>query len=173
MGLREYARHRGVSLTAVQKACAQGRISKLQDGKIDPEAADQAWKRNTVNPKLPAPVAAPGPEPKKAATVVQPQIVDAEEPGSLVAWRAKREQFAAKKAELDYLERTGELIDRDQIKTAAFQRGRVVREALLSIPDRVAALIASKTNTAEVHKILTDEITAAIRELTREPAVAA
>ena len=45
MGLsaRAYARHRGVSHTAVQKALRAGRITALRDGTINPEVADQAW----------------------------------------------------------------------------------------------------------------------------------
>ncbi len=46
MGLREYSRHRGCNLKAVQKALAAGRISKVGD-KIDSEAADAAWAANT------------------------------------------------------------------------------------------------------------------------------
>lgn len=47
MGLsrRAYARHRGVSLTAVQKALKAGRIRVLADDTIDPVAADAAWTR--------------------------------------------------------------------------------------------------------------------------------
>lgn len=46
LSLRAYARHRGVSLTAVQKARDSGRIS-LIDGKIDPQVADIQWAKNT------------------------------------------------------------------------------------------------------------------------------
>src|SRR5690349_4757446 len=45
MGLsrRAYARHRGVSETAVRKAIAAGRIGIEPDGSIDPVKADAAW----------------------------------------------------------------------------------------------------------------------------------
>ena len=43
VSLRTYARHRGCSLFAVQKARASGRIPVLADGTIDPAAADAAW----------------------------------------------------------------------------------------------------------------------------------
>ena len=36
MSLRAYARHRGVALSAVQKAIASGRIHPEPDGRIDP-----------------------------------------------------------------------------------------------------------------------------------------
>ena len=40
MSLRAYARHRGVALSAVQKAIATGRIHPEPDGSIDPAKAD-------------------------------------------------------------------------------------------------------------------------------------
>ena len=43
---REYAAHRGVAVSAVQKAIEAGRIT-LTDGKIDPEKADKEWAENT------------------------------------------------------------------------------------------------------------------------------
>jgi hypothetical protein len=43
ISLRAYARHRGCSLFAVQKACRTQRIPLQSDGSIDPAAADAAW----------------------------------------------------------------------------------------------------------------------------------
>lgn len=43
---RRYAQHRGVALSAVQKAIASGRI-KLHNGKVDVEEADRDWQENT------------------------------------------------------------------------------------------------------------------------------
>lgn len=61
MGLREYARHKGCRLWAVQKAIKAGRIAVDAAGKIDSEAADQAWAANTDQAKQrkEAPVAPP------------------------------------------------------------------------------------------------------------------
>jgi hypothetical protein len=47
VSLRAYARMRGCSLTAVQKAIASKRITTLPDGTIDPERANQEWAKNT------------------------------------------------------------------------------------------------------------------------------
>jgi hypothetical protein len=42
---RAYAKHRGVSHTAVQKAVRYGRITTI-DGKLDPDVADREWREN-------------------------------------------------------------------------------------------------------------------------------
>ena len=47
VSLRAYARHRGCSLTAVQKAIRGGRITPEPDGTIDPGKADAEWSANT------------------------------------------------------------------------------------------------------------------------------
>src|SRR4051812_46761212 len=47
MGHRAYARHRGVTLGAVQKALRDKRIFLNANGKLDPEAADRDWEANT------------------------------------------------------------------------------------------------------------------------------
>lgn len=44
---RTYARLRGVSMSAVQKAIASKRITLNPDGTIDPERANEEWERNT------------------------------------------------------------------------------------------------------------------------------
>jgi len=47
IGLRAYARRRGVTLAAVQRAIAEERITRGKDGKIDPARADREWERNS------------------------------------------------------------------------------------------------------------------------------
>ena len=47
VSLRAYARMRGCSLTAVQKAISSKRITTLPDGTIDAERANQEWTKNT------------------------------------------------------------------------------------------------------------------------------
>lgn len=47
VGIREYAKHKGVSHPAVIKAIKSGRIQTLSDGSIDKEQADMDWEANT------------------------------------------------------------------------------------------------------------------------------
>jgi hypothetical protein len=47
LSARAYARHRGVSHTAVQKALRAGRITALPDGTINAEVADRDWNAAT------------------------------------------------------------------------------------------------------------------------------
>ena len=45
--MRAYARHRGCTLRAVQKAVASGRVSLMPDGSVDFATADAAWLANS------------------------------------------------------------------------------------------------------------------------------
>ena len=51
LSIRAYARHRGVSDTAVHKAIRTGRITPEADGTIDPQRADRDWAKNSDTPR--------------------------------------------------------------------------------------------------------------------------
>ena len=72
--------------------------------------------------------------------------------------RAMREHFKALLCELEYKERSGELIYSKDVKEAAFESGRLVRDQLLNIPARVSPIIAAERDAKKVNEILTQEI---------------
>ena len=151
VSLRKYAEHRRVSHTAVQKAIKQGRIKTTPDGKIDVEQADREWDRNT------SPVNAPKRAPRGGGGAAGgPTYAQS---------RAVRELYLARLAKIEFEERAGKLVSRDQVTVAAFTKARTVRDNLLNIPDRVAAVLAAETDPVRTHQILTDEIRKALIEL--------
>lgn len=161
MSQRAYARHRGVSLSAVQKAIKKGRIATLPDGRIDSEAADRQWERNTAARPPVVTKAAPPRLP------VDPDEGDFPGGGLNVAYtkaRAIREQYEARLAKIRYEQQTGKLINRDEVQVAAFNKFRTFRDGMLNIPDRVAAMLAAEADPAKVHQILSTEIRKALNE---------
>jgi len=78
--------------------------------------------------------------------------------------RAVREHYQARLAKIDYEERTGSLVSRDEVQVAAFNRFRQFRDHMLNIPDRVAAMVASESDPTKVHQILTAEIRKALND---------
>jgi hypothetical protein len=147
---RQYAKHRGVSHVAVQKAVREGRIRADAQGKVDPEQADRDWAQNT--------------SPAKGGNVVELGPTG----GAYAQSRAVRELYLAKLAKIEFEERTAKLVSRDEVTVTAFTKARTVRDSLLNIPDRVAALIAAETDPSTVHQILSDEIRKALIELSNE-----
>jgi hypothetical protein len=79
--------------------------------------------------------------------------------------RAKREKFQAETAELDYLKAIGRLVSVDELRQVRSERYRAIRDKLLNIPDRVAAILAAQSDPAVVHTELTKEIKRVLHEL--------
>ncbi len=78
--------------------------------------------------------------------------------------RAVRENYLARLAKIEFEERSGKLVSRDEVEIAAFNKFRTFRDGMLNVPDRVAAVLAAETDTAKVHEILTAEIRRALLE---------
>jgi hypothetical protein len=153
VSLRQYAKHRGVSHTAVEKAVKQGRV-KLTDGKVDVEVADRDRSRNS------SPVNAPKPQSRTATGGDGPAS------GPTYAQsRAVRELYLARLARIEFEERAAKLVSRDEVTVAAFTKARTVRDNLLNIPDRLAAMLAAEADPAQVHQILSEEIRKVLIEL--------
>lgn len=178
--IRGYARHRGVSHTAVRKALASGRITAGTDGSIDPTLADTQWSASTdlskplnsvtgVPKKRRAPGAAsdplgsPGWEAEPAGLSSEggaPRLVS-----SYAASRAAREAYLARLAKLDFEQKSGKLVDADEVRAQIFALGRRVRDTLLGIPDRLAPVLAGQADAAAIHRIMSEEILASLSEL--------
>ena len=156
LSLRAYAKHRGVSLAAVQKALHSGRITANADGLIDSERADAEWTAKTrPGQRRGRPVAAQAREPVEA-------------PASGLDYfraRAIRESYLARLAKIEFEEKTAKLISRDEVQVAAFTRGRTIRDNLLNLADRLAATLAAESDADRVHQLLSAEIRQALEEL--------
>jgi len=177
MSLRAYARHRGVSLRAVQKAIASGRISARKDGRLDAATADANWARNTAPRPIPA-AKPPAKRPAVGSTSegahhhAEPRAAVREpvEPPRLESGleyskaRAVRESYLARLAKIDFEERTEKLVSRDEMRVAAFNRYRTFRDGMLNIPDRLAAVLAAEADPRRTHELLATEIRKALTE---------
>jgi hypothetical protein len=153
MSLRGYARHRGVVLSSVQKAIKSRRISVQPDGRIDSGKADIQWERNTEQHA--PPVAQRGQEEDDTSSFGGSQYTKA---------RAVREHYTARLAKLEFEERTGKLVPKDEVQVAAFNKFRQFRDHMLNIPDRVAAMVAAESDAARCYEIIAIEIRKALNE---------
>jgi hypothetical protein len=167
LSIRAYARHRGVSHVAVQKAIKAGRIAPEADGTIDPAKADAAWARATdpgrqrqSRPKGP-PTGEPashGLRPVAEAAVgsvrqtLQEQGLPSGSNVTFVQARTAHEIAKAHLARLRLQERKGELVDRARATALVFRLAREERDGWLNWPARTAALIAS-TLGADAHAV--------------------
>lgn len=147
--LRGYAKHRGVTLRAVQKAIHSGRIATSPEGKIDPSQADAEWDRNTS----PRPQTRIQPIEDRTDAAVTTSHSAPEGGSGLDYARARtiKEGYLARLTKIEYEERSGKLISRDEVKIAAFNQFRTFRDGLLNIPERLSAVLAAETKAHRVH----------------------
>jgi hypothetical protein len=174
VSMREYARRRGVSAMAVSKAAKTGRI-KLEGGKVDVETADRDWPANT-NPgqsAFKASLEAAALEAMSTGAIPGEHPPEGESNGKngnghtvlYGASRATREMYLSRIAEIDYKKQTGELVAADTVRALAFKASRAARESLISIPERLAPVLAGESNQFEVHRLLSEEIRRVCDEL--------
>lgn len=183
MGYRQYARHRGVTLGAVQKAIRDGRIFVNENGKIDSEIADRDWAANTDSSRVSMtvtepPVRAPVQQsialqpPDQAQQAMPPAGADKGEGDEVTGsdrvaseyreHRTTREQFQALKQKLEYEQLVGSLINVEDAKRIAYTAFRSLRDAVMNVAPRIKDQIAAMTDPHEVEQVLERELAAAL-----------
>jgi len=175
ISLRAYARMRGCSLTAVQKAIASKRIATLADGTIDPERADQEWAKNTfagqtLNRRTPPPSRGPSAMPRTSAqSPAIPQVgeMTSDPVAAYLRARAVNETFEAKVSQLDFEERSRKLIPAARASEYAATFSVIVKDALLSMPDRLAPMLAAVDDEKAIHRMLVADVTAVLKKVNK------
>ncbi|MBL0422474.1 elements of external origin [Ramlibacter sp. AW1] len=140
ISIRAYARHRGVTDTAVHKAIRAGRITPEADGSIDPDRADLEWARNTDTPRA-------GTRKQAVKVAVLEAGADAPAPPSggtsLLQARTVNEVVKAQTNKVRLARLKGELVDRPQAIAHVFKLARTERDAWLNWPARISAQLAA------------------------------
>ncbi|WP_454776444.1 hypothetical protein [Janthinobacterium tructae] len=175
MGYREYARHRGVSLGAVQKALRAGRISANEEKKIDSAVADREWDVNTDASRIAvSAVEVATPLAQKEISFAAPAGEEADKPAAEELTgsdksaseyrenRSKREYYVAAKHQLEYEQLLGQLINVDDAKRIAFTSFRAIRDSVLNVAARIKDQLAAETDPHVCEELLDRELSAAL-----------
>lgn len=185
ISIREYARRRGCSDTAVHKAWKDGHIKdnafawakgKSRKLGIYPDIADKHWSK-TLDPgkaknaelaenilnRASGGAGADDPDPGPGASL--PGNNKAGGPSTADAKRVES-IYKAKLRELDYKKKSGELIEKEKVYSSLFAAGQELRDAMLSIPDRVIDEILSAGSRNDAHEILRRAIHSELERLT-------
>lgn len=139
--LAEYAQKIGKTPQAVRKAITDGRlkesVSKGRRGYlIDPIVADREWGKNTDAGQQ-----------READVIRRGQMVaqgkDVAGAPSYSRARAIGESYKAKLLELEFKEKSKQLIPADEAALAQFKIARIFRDAVQNIPVRVVSELAA------------------------------
>lgn len=170
ISIREYARRRNCSDTAVHKAIRTQKIVKgvVRDEKdrpkIDPEIADKEWSvyfdhEATQNKELAKKI------PKPSTASDAPAVEGGGTQGSYAKARLALTMAKAQTAALDFKVKSGKLVDKGAVYSSLFTAGQEVRAAMQAIPDRHIDEILAAPSRNEAHTILYNVIADALEKL--------
>lgn len=181
IAIREYARRKGCSDTAVRKAVAAGKIVKgiiRKEGErplINPEIADKEWSTNfdpnyggkARNPKLRATMLGEAEQSQPAEQEAQHHEPTTPPSGKRSLAELKRDTADVKLriSALDLKQKMGTLVDKDKVYKSLFSAGQEVRASFQSIPDRVIDEVLASPTRNEAHGILFNAIADALENL--------
>lgn len=140
MSERAYAQHSGMSRGAIQKAKTSGRLVLHSDGSIDTEASDKRRAQMT------------DPDQQRRSTGSgATNVSGAGESTSYLKARTALTVYQAQERQLAIQKKKGVLVDRARAETLVFRLARQERDAWVTWPNRVAALMAADL-TSELEK---------------------
>lgn len=142
----QYAKYRGVSQQCISYHKARGVLADAinEKGRIDPELADSLLDERLLYSKGKTPPHAPEPRGGKGKANKK----------TLLYWKTRKEACIVKLKRLEYLEKTGKLVNVEGVKKEAFEAGRYMRDLLITEFENQAAEIAGAASPAEVEKKL-------------------
>lgn len=160
----EYAKRRGVAPRTIGKYVQRG-IIPLHGNKIDPEEATLCLERHLVVPfgvdRKTVGTRSPGDKAKNNTQLYGSKAT------SFVNARTREKEIKVQMLELDLKLKTGEMVMVKDVELAAFTMARKIRDRMLNIPDRVAAIVAAETDEVEVRNIILFQIENELSDLSQ------
>jgi len=153
----DLAQLKNVSRSAVSQRKSTGVLDGAivkHNGKtlLNKELAMELWDKNT------APVLNQIPAQTKKELKKQVQDMPADQIPDFNVSRAKNEFYKAELARIQVLQQKKELISAKEVEKKSFELAVGIREAFLTLPDRVSNLFASETDATAIDGVLRKEI---------------
>ena len=168
MTIDKYALHVGLSNVTIFNLIKSGKLLNAcyQDSKgrwiINVEEAQKVTGEQTIARQ------AAQERKKRERGELEPEDMKkkADNPQSYTDARTGNEYVKLHLAKIELAEKQGSLISKEKAVEESFNFARGIREALMIIPDRVAAEFAAENNERNIHKTLSDELRAALKGAT-------
>lgn len=163
--LTAYANHAGITKTAAAKQLQRVGVDYMQA--FDFDEADRLRKaaRHADRAQFSKPIyVQQGEDPHGD----DDEDLDPLKDPAIAKSQAKKEEFRAKLVELEYEERVGTLVKKSEVEKEAFRVGRLVRDAVLNVPSRLAGILAAESDQRKVHDLLEKELRQALEALAIE-----
>ena len=176
LSARRYAQRIGVSGSYISRLVRDGKLPTDEGGRVDPDEADRILAalreparpaRRTLPQRSPAPATpplSPGPVSSIAPSGVS-SPGGADLPTLLLRARTKTEVEKGKLLELKAKVEAGKFVDADEVKVAAFNKARIIRDALINIASRLAPLVAAESDERTCFELIDREVRQALEDL--------
>lgn len=146
---KQYAQYRKVSIQRINKLYTDGRLVMVgrlvnltaSDMALDAVTELRGWNRSHE-------------------CVIREKINYIEQKTNELYWGNELKKLSA-------IKRASELVEAQKVRKEALRQIELLRNALLSIPNKLSAKLASETNPIVVHAILSDEIRTVLNMLAR------
>lgn len=181
LSARQYAQRIGVSGSYVSRLVREGKLPVDAEGRIDPEEADRilaATREPARAAKRALPAAASSKDRSTPASAMRPAVPapgvgggignlpgGSDLPTLLLRARTKTEVEKGKLLELKAKVEAGKFVDADEVKVAAFNKARIIRDALINIASRLAPLVAAETDERACFDLIDREVRQALEDL--------
>ena len=92
--------------------------------------------------------------------VIEGQRLRGEGPASTTRneWKQRSDRADALRKEMELKKELGQLVEAAEVHASAFKIGRQIRDGMLNIPDRMAAILAAESDPKKLHALLVTEI---------------
>lgn len=171
--LSQFGKLVGISRQRVNVLANKGKISiEVIDGikKVNPTIAKKEYKANqdsTAAKKNPSGKKKPT---KKVTKEITKKDIEKLKPkmyeGMTTADAERQDKvWKARLSQLKFMEQSGELIDASKVKIQAFEMGRKVRDAILSVAPRLSHELAAETDPHQLEIKLTKELNSALEKI--------
>jgi hypothetical protein len=157
----ELAKLKNVSRAAVTKRKKTGVLDAAivnHNGRylVNKEMAMDLWEKNTDPSRAAIPIPTKKELKKKVDALPDDAIPDYN------VSRGRKEHYLAELAKIQVAQQKKELISAKEVEKASFELSVGIREAFLTLPDRVSNLFASETDAAAIDAVMRQEIHACL-----------
>lgn len=143
---KDYAEHRKVSAAYISKLVKQGRV--VISGKNIDVAATDALLDDNADPRGGS---------QLSDTDLDSTPTSAQK-STYMLEKTREARWSAENKRLRTLKDAGELVEVKTVEREAFNQARLLRDALLNLPDRLSASLAAESDPLQVHAALTKEV---------------
>lgn len=163
--LTKYAQHAGISKPAAAEQLKRVGIDYMQPFDFDDADRRRTAMRHADRAPFAKPIYLDPVVPSAGADDDGSEPVRPSKDPVFAQIQARKEHYRAELARLEFEERIGQLVEKQTVESSAFRLARLVRDAMLNIPARLAGILAAETDQRRVHDLLEQEIRQALEAL--------